>query len=165
MVGKKGRSGRKPNESGRVMRAVALYIPMWEMDVSHFNSTSAKYQWFPEDWFRQFKRINGNKWQERVRNMIAQWTRQYEQSYMWACECSGRMHKWHFKHEGHCPRCEYVPGQLERYKTVSEVNKHVHKPKDSTPLKVCPTHNKPLKSELVIVSGVEQKIMRCEDCK
>ena len=165
MVGKKGRSGRKPNETGRVMRAVALYIPMFEFDTANLNDTGAKYQWFPEDWFRQFKRINGNKWQERVRNMIAQWTRSYETNNMWLCECSGRLHKWHFKHEGHCPRCEKVPLEIERYKTIAEVNKHVHKPKDSTPLKVCPTHNKPLKSELVIVSGVKQKVLRCEDCK
>jgi len=137
MVGKKGRSGRKPNESGRVMRAVALYIPMYELDTAHFNSTSAKYQWFPEDWFTQFKRINGNKWQERVRTMIMSWVRQYERSYMWCCNCSGRTKKWHFQHEGSCPRCEYVPGELERYKTVAEVNKHIHKPIATVPLTHC----------------------------
>ena len=126
MAGKKGRSGRKPNETGRTMRAVALYIPMYEYDVSHFNSTSAKYKWIAEDWFRQFKRINGNKWQERVRQMISQWTRSYEQHNMWMCECSGRIKKWHFKHEGQCPRCDKVPLEIERYKTVAEVNKHVH---------------------------------------
>ena len=166
MVGKKGRSGRKPNETGRVMRAVALYIPMYELDSAHINSKQAKYQWYPEDWFTQFKRINGNKWQERVRTMIAAWTKNYERYNMWMCECSGRLKKWHFKHEGVCPRCDKVPLEIERYKTISEVNKHVHKPKDSTPLKICPTHNKPLKSEWLINKGVGKvKVLKCEDCR
>lgn len=169
MVGKKGRSGRKPNETGRVMRAVALYIPMYELDTAHLNAKHAKYQWFPEDWFRQFKRINGNKWQERVRSMIMTWTRNYEDHNMWRCECSGRLKKWHFKHEGVCPRCDKVPLEIERYKTIAEVNKHNWRDKVArkvdTPLLLCPTHNKPLKPELVVVAGVESKVMRCEDCK
>jgi len=149
MSGKKGRSGRKPNESGTVMRAVALYIPMTELDISHPNSGSgkAKYKWFPEDWFRQFKRINGNKWQERVRTMITAWTKNYELYQMWDCECSGREKKWHFKHEGICPRCDKMPLDIERFKTVAEVNKNVHKPLDSTPLKLCTTCKKPLSSK------------------
>ena len=165
MVGKKGRSGRKPNETGRVMRAVALYIPMYNLDSAHLNAKQAKNEWYPEDWFRQFKRINGNKWQERVRTMIAVWTNNYEEHNMWPCECSGRLKKWHFQHEGVCHRCKYVPGELERYKTIAEVNKHVWKPKDETPLVLCPTHNKPLKSELRTVAGVESKVLKCEDCK
>ena len=147
MVGKKGKSGRKPNETGRVMRAVALYIPMYNLDTAHLNAKQAKYQWFPEDWFLQFKRINGNRWQERVRTMIAAWTKNYELYQMWECECSGRLKKWHFKHEGVCPRCDKVPMDIERYKTVAELNKNVHKRPDSTPIKLCPSCEKPLSSK------------------
>ena len=59
MAGKKGRSGRKPRQDGKKMKAVSLYIAMEEIDVSHFNSRSAKYQWVPEAWFRKFKRYFG----------------------------------------------------------------------------------------------------------
>jgi len=147
MSGKKGRSGRKPNKTGRVMRAVALYIPMYEHDSSHINSKQAKYQWYAEDWFRQFKRINGKDWQKRVRTMMAAWTENYERYNMWSCECSGRLKKWHFKQEGVCRRCEYVPGELERYKSQAEINTHVHKRPDSTPIKLCPSCKEPLSSK------------------
>lgn len=164
MSGKKGRSGRKPNESGTVMRAVALYIPMTELDISHLNSGSgkAKYKWFPEDWFRQFKRINGNKWQERVRTMITAWTKNYELYQMWPCECSGREKKWHFKHEGICPRCDKIPLDIERFKTDSQVRANTVPAK--VPLDICPTHNKPLDNYPKWVSGVLTNVRRCEDC-
>jgi len=53
MAGIKGKSGRKPNTDGRKMRAVNLYIPMYEYDMAHINSKQAKLQWVPDDWFRQ----------------------------------------------------------------------------------------------------------------
>jgi hypothetical protein len=165
MVGKKGRSGRKKNESGRKMRAVALYIPMTEIDTAHFNSTSARYEWIPDSWFRQFKRINGNRWQERVRTIMNNWVRTYQSDHMWCCECQGQIMKWHFRHEAECHRCNKRPSDIERFKTVAEMNKYIHKPASSTPLTLCPIHDKPLEPVIEIVSGNETKIMRCEDCK
>ena len=167
MSGKKGKSGRKPNESGTVMRAVALYIPMTELDISHPNSGSgkAKYKWFPEDWFRQFKRINDNRWQQKVRTMISTWTANYEKYNMWPCECSGREKKWHFKHEGVCPRCDKVPLEIERFKTDSQVRAHSIAPRGKEILILCPTHDKPLEPRLETVAGVLSKVMRCADCK
>ena len=161
MAGKIGRSGRKPNPTGQKMRAVALYIPMYELDVSHFNSKSAKYQWFPEDWFRQFKRINGNKWQERLRSMIMRWVREYETHNMWACECRSRLKKWHFQHEGVCPRCKKVPLEIERYKTVAEVNKHIHKPISERPITKCGTCG----GDLAETETKYGKMKYCERCK
>jgi len=166
MSGKKGRSGRKPNESGTVMRAVALYIPMTELDISlNPGSGKAKYKWFPEDWFRQFKRINDNRWQQKVRTMISTWTANYEKYNMWPCECSGREKKWHFKHEGVCPRCDKVPLEIERFKTDSQVRAHSIAPRGKEILILCPTHGKPLEPRLETVAGVLSKVMRCADCK
>jgi len=166
MSGKKGRSGRKPNESGTVMRAVALYIPMTELDISlNPGSGKAKYKWFPEDWFRQFKRINDNRWQQKVRTMISTWTSNYEKYNMWPCECLGREKKWHFKHEGVCPRCDKVPLEIERYKTDSQVRAHSIAPRGKEILILCPTHGKPLEPRLETVAGVLSKVMRCADCK
>lgn len=164
MAGKKGRSGRKPNTDGKKMRAVNLYIPMYEYDVSHFNSPSAKMAWIPESWFRQFKRIYGSRWQERVRAMIMQRTKEYERQHMWSCQCQGRLHKWHFKHEGFCPRCDKVPSEDDRYKTKAERRIHSKENPNKDPLNKCPHCKAPLQLNVEWVAGQMSSVMRCPEC-
>ena len=66
MVGKKGRSGRKTRDDGLKARAVALYIAHMEWQ----NLATGKTEHTPVGWFQQFKRIYGNRWQEKVRTLI-----------------------------------------------------------------------------------------------
>jgi len=162
MAGKKGRSGRKPNNDGKKMRAVNLYIPMYQYDMAHINSKEAKLQWMAESWFRQFKRIYGSRWQEKVRSGIRYMVNDYEERKMWKCKCQGRIKSTHFTHEGQCPRCEYVPGQLPRYKTVSQARVHSRDEPSQKPLSLCPTCKGAYSLELDIHG---RKVMTCQVCK
>ena len=123
MVGIKGKSGRKKRDDGYKMRAVALYVAMTEMDVSHPNDPKGgKYQWIPEAWFRQFKHVfGGSKWQEKTRQIMQQYLKEYERTHMWECECQSRLQKWHKKTEAICYRCDFEPMQIHRFKTTAEV--------------------------------------------
>ena len=162
MAGKKGKSGRKPNTDGKKMRAVNLYIPMYEYDVSHFNSKGIKMEWIPESWFRQFKRIYGSRWQEKVRSGIQFMVREYEERHMWKCKCSGRMKSTHFKHESICPRCEYEPYDLQRYKTKALARVYSKEDPRQRALTLCPSCKEPLSLE-IDVHG--RKVMSCRKCK
>ena len=159
MAGKKGRSGRKPRDDGKKMRAVNLYIPMYE---SYGWSQKGKIDWVPEDWFRQFKRIYGSRWQEKVRVMIMRQTQEFERANMWDCECKNRLHKWHFKHEAVCPRCDYEPYDMQRYKTKAQVKIHAKTERiDAKPLTMCPTCGDPLTREMDVHG---RQIMKCRTC-
>jgi len=159
MVGKKGRSGRKPRTDGKKMRAVNLYIPMYELE----RLNGKGFDWHPEAWFKQFKRIFGSRWQEQVRNLMLQRVSQYEHENMWQCDCKSRLQKWHFKHEAMCPRCEYEPYDLQRYKTQAMAriySKENNRP-DLKPLNKCPSCGKPLSFSLDIKGN---KVLKCEVC-
>jgi hypothetical protein len=158
MAGKKGRSGRKPRDDGKKMRAVNLYIPMYE---SYGWNKTGKISWIPEDWFRQFKRIYGSRWQEKVRWLIMKQTKEFERSAMWDCECKNRLHKWHFKHESVCPRCDYEPYDMQRYKTKAQVRAHSKEEKNAKPLTQCPTCKDPLTLEMDVHG---RHIMKCRTC-
>lgn len=157
MAGIKGRSGRKPRNDGKEMRAVSLYIPMMES----YGWKSEKKTWVPEDWFRQFKRIYGSRWQEKVRWLIMKQTKEFERGSMWDCECKNRLHKWHFRTESVCPRCDYEPYDMQRYKTKHQVRVHAKEEKNRDPLKLCPTCKDPLSLELDIHG---RQIMKCNRC-
>jgi len=147
MVGIKGKSGRKPNNSGWVARAIALYIPSWK-DGKKWNTI-----W----WFRLFKKIYGTRataanpynWQEKVRMLIKAEVMRYTDQNGWFCECEGhRLNRWHFRHDPKCNKCGYEPRALERHRTVASARAHTIAPR--TPkeiLKICPSCEKPLSSK------------------
>ena len=162
MAGKKGRSGRKPRNDGKKMRAVNLYIPMYEYDLSHINSDKPKFQWIPDAWFRQFKRIYGSRWQEKVRTGMFHMVKDYEDRNMWKCECRGQIKSTHFMHEGECPRCLFVPGEIERYKTVATARIHSSDEPIQKPLSLCPVCKNSLSLQLDIHG---RKVMTCGSCK
>jgi len=169
MVGIKGRSGRKPDNSGWVARAVALYIPSWK----------GGKKWNTIWWFRLFKKIYGTRataanpynWQEKVRMLIKAEVERYTDRNGWYCECEGhRLNRWHFEHDHGCNKCGYVPNKLERYRTAASVMAHTPLPTRAEvakqPLKVCPVHNRPFeRTEMVTVSGVDCKVPKCPECK
>jgi len=162
MAGVKGRSGRKPNSDGRKMRAVNLYIPMTEYDMATVKNPKAKFQWVPDDWFRQFKKIYGSRWQEKVRNGIRHMVSDYEERHMWPCKCSGRLNKFHRMTEGDCPRCGFTPGEISRYKTIQNVRIHSRDEPSKKPLSLCPT----CKGAYVLELDVHgRKLMVCKVCK
>jgi len=163
MAGKKGRSGRKPNKEGVKHRAVNLYIPMVELDVgTGFGQGKARYEWVPDDWFRQFKRIHGSRWQEQVRKSIRYMVNDYEERKMWPCKCEGRINKYHRTIEGSCPRCHFVPGQISRYKTESQARIHSTEEPKQKPLSLCPVCKNPLSLKLDIHG---RKVSTCEVCR
>jgi len=162
MAGKKGKSGRKPNSDGKKMRAVNLYIPMYEYDMAHINSKQAKLQWVPEDWFRQFKNIHGSRWQEKVRSAIRHMATDYEERNMWACKCQGRLNKFHRMTEGECFRCGFKPGEISRYKTVQNARIHSREEPSQKPLSLCPACNEPYSLKL---DEHGRKVMICKVCK
>jgi len=169
MVGIKGKSGRKPDKSGWVARAVALYIPSWK-DGKNWNTI-----W----WFRLFKKIYGTRataanpynWQEKVRMLIKAEVERYTDHNGWFCECEGhRLNRWHFQHDPQCNRCGYEPRPLERHRTVANLRAHTPVPTRAEvakqPLKVCPVHNRPFeRTEMVMVAGVQCKVPKCPECK
>ena len=136
MAGVKGKSGRKPRNDGKKMRAVNLYIPMKE---TYGWNDDGKIDWIPETWFLQFKRIFGPRWQEQVRKL-----------------------KWHRSQEADCSRCGYEPYELERYRSQQQARIHARdaKPQQSA-LSVCPVCKNPLTLE-VDLHG--RKMMRCMKC-
>ena len=158
MAGKKGRSGRKPRDDGMKSRAVNLYIPMRE---SYGWNSNSKTEWIPEDWFRQFKRIYGNRWQEKVRSLMLHQVRDYETNNMWDCECKNRLLKYHFRHEAICPRCNYEPYDLQRYKTQAQVRAHAKDDPRQKKLSMCPTCGDPLTREMDVHG---RQIMKCRTC-
>ena len=109
MVGKKGRSGRKTRDDGLKARAVALYID--HMEWQHL--ATGKTEHTPVGWFQQFKRIYGNRWQEKVRTLIQIQVRKDQDERMWPCSCSG-ITKWHFRAQAQCPKCEEWINENER---------------------------------------------------
>jgi len=169
MSGKKGRSGRKPDNSGWVARAVALYIPSWK----------GGKKWNTIWWFRLFKKIYGTRktaanpynWQEKVRMLIKAEVERYTDYNGWFCECEGhRLNRWHFEHDHSCNKCGYVPNKLERYRTPASVMAHTPLPTRAEvakqPLKVCPVHNRPFeRTEMVTVAGVQCKVPKCPECE
>ena len=159
MAGVKGKSGRKPRNDGKKMRAVNLYIPMKE---TYGWNDDGKIDWIPETWFLQFKRIFGSRWQEQVRKLIRIRTEEYERVYMWECNCENRLLKWHRSQEADCVRCGYEPYELERYRSQQQARIHARdaKPQQS-PLSICPTCKNPLTLE-VDLHG--RKMMRCMKC-
>jgi len=148
MVGIKGKSGRKPNDSGLKARAIALYIPSQkvgtkkvisykeEVDLSgnetgkQIKVETKKDVWKPLEWFTLFKKIYGSRttslspynWQEKVRIMMRQEVVRYTDRNGWFCNCSGgRLKTWHFKHDPKCTKCDYEPSDIERHRTESQV--------------------------------------------
>jgi len=163
MAGKKGRSGRKPNTDGITHRPVNLYIPMEELDVgSGFGQGEARYEWIPQSWFRQFKRMHGSRWQEQVRKAIRTMVTDYEERRMWRCKCPGRIKSTHFMHEGQCPRCEYTPGELQRYKSVATARIHATDEPIQKPLSLCPGCRNPYELKLDVHG---RKLMVCRTCQ
>ena len=170
MVGIKGRSGRKPNDSGWIARAVALYIPSF---VSGTKNNKKVYT--TASWFRLFKKIYGTRatnihpynWQTKIRTMIQKCVIEYTDRNGWWCECTGdRLARWHFQHDHSCNKCGYEPSKLERHRTLAQVRAHTiepHTPKEE--LKICPTHGKPLRKESKMVTGVLTMVSKCEECK
>jgi len=158
MAGIKGKSGRKPRDDGRKMRAVNLYIPMKE---SYGWDDKGKIDWIPETWFLQFKRIFGSKWQEQVRKMIMQRTTEYEQRNMWDCQCENRLLKWHRKQEADCSRCGYEPYDMQRYRSKHEARIHAKDSPQQKALSLCPICKNPLTLEMDLQG---RKIMRCMRC-
>ena len=162
MAGKKGKSGRKPNSDGKKMRAVNLYIPMYELDMSRIDSDNPDFQWIAESWFRQFKRIYGSRWQEKVRNGIRHMVKDYEERHMWPCNCQGRLKKFHRMTEGECHRCGFTPGEILRYKTVQNARIHSRDEPSKKPLSLCPTCKNVYSLELDVHG---RKLMVCKVCK
>ena len=174
MVGMKGRSGRKPSDSGWIARAVALYIPSFVM-----GHKKGKKQYEQIHWFKLFKKIYGSRatslspynWQEQIRRMIRACVIDYTDRNGWFCECTGsRLVRWHFQHDHSCNKCGYEPNKLERYRTQREVDIHTPAPRRSEvakqPLKVCPVHNRPFeRTDMVMVAGVQCKVPKCPECK
>lgn len=174
MVGMKGRSGRKPSDSGWIARAVALYIPSFV--IGH---KKGKKQYEQIHWFKLFKKIYGSRatslspynWQEQIRRMIRACVIDYTDRNGWFCECTGsRLVRWHFQHDHSCNKCGYEPNKLERYRTQREVDIHTPAPRRSEvakqPLKVCPVHNRPFeRTDMVMVAGVQCKVPKCPECK
>jgi len=170
MVGIKGRSGRKPNDSGWIARAIALYIPSFVSGTKNGKKT-----YTTASWFRLFKKIYGTRatavnpynYQEKIRMMIRACVIDYTDRNGWFCECTGdRLARWHFQHDPHCNKCDYEPNKLERWRTPQNVRIHTiepHTPKAE--LTICPNHGKPLKAIIKMVNGVSSKVMKCEDCK
>jgi len=170
MVGIKGKSGRKKNDSGWTARAVALYIPSFKTG----KKKHGKDEWRTVPWFRMFKKIYGSRstsnspynWQEKIRIMIRQEVNRYTTQNGWFCECSGILNRWHFRHDPSCHKCGYEPRDLERHRTVAQVRANTIESKTpKEPLILCPNHNKPLQANFEEVAGVVSKVMRCEDCK
>lgn len=161
MAGKKGRSGRKPNSDGRKMRPVNLYIPMYEYDFSG-GLHKPDLRWVPDDWFRQFKRIYGSRWQEKVRNGIRHMVKDYEERNMWPCKCQGRLKKFHRMTEGECFRCGFTPGEISRYKTVQNARIHSRDEPSKKPLSLCPACNEPYSLKL---DDHGRTVMVCGACK
>jgi len=165
MVGKKGKSGRKPNNSGWLARAQALYIPSYELGIK-----KGKKQYQTVSWFRLFKKIYGSRttslspynWQEKIRVLIRQEVVRYTDQNGWFCNCSGdRLHNWHFKHDPQCMKCDYVPEPLERHRTEAQLRANTPPPR--TPkeeLKVCPSCEKPLSSK----QSKFGRLWFCESC-
>jgi len=149
MAGKKGKSGRKARIDGKKMKAVSLYIEHEEIDVSHFNSGSAKYEWVPEAYFRKFKRYFGVRWQDKLRWAMQQMNKEYQQLYLWKCKCTNEVVAWHKKNVDHCPQCNYRPTDYERYKSYAERIQNEPQPKVSeVPIDLCPVCKDPLEVEL-----------------
>jgi len=169
MVGIKGKSGRKPDNSGWVARAIALYIPSYKYGK----------KWNTIWWFQLFKKIYGTRktavnpynWQEKVRMLIKAEVERYTDYNGWYCECEGhRLNRWHFQHDHGCNKCGYVPNKLERHRTAASVMAHTPLPTRAEvakqPLKVCPVHNRPFeRTEMVTVAGVDCKVPKCPECK
>jgi len=148
MAGKKGRSGRKARTDGKVMRAVSLYIEHKEIDTSHFNSPSAKYEWIPDAYFRKFKRYFGSRWQDKIRWAMQQMVREYQELHLWKCHCSNDVVAWHKKNVDHCPECNYKPTSYERYKSYAQRIVNEPQPKVSeVPIDLCPVCKDPLEVE------------------
>jgi len=149
MAGKKGKSGRKARIDGKKMKAVSLYIEHEEIDVSHFNSGSAKYEWVPEAYFRKFKRYFGVRWQDKLRWAMQQMNKEYQQLYLWKCKCTNEVVAWHKKNVDHCPECNYRPMKFERYNSYAERIQNEPQPKVSeVSIEVCPVCKDPLEVEL-----------------
>jgi len=168
MVGIKGKSGRKPNNSGWVARAVALYIPSWKGGKN----------WNTIWWFQLFKKIYGTRatavnpynWQEKVRMLMKAEVLRYTDHNGWFCECEGnRLIRWHFQHDPQCNKCGYEPRRLERYRTVASARAHTPLPTRAEvakePLTICPTHGLPLSPLHEVVNGVGATVLKCRKCK
>lgn len=173
MVGIKGKSGRKPDNSGWIARAIALYIPSF---VS--GTKKGKKQYTTAPWFRLFKKIYGTRatavnpynYQEKIRMMIRACVIDYTDRNGWFCECTHdgatRFVRWHFQHDPQCNKCGYEPRKLERYRTVANVRAHTIAPRTpKAELTICPNHGLPLKAIIKMVNGVSSKVMKCERCK
>ncbi len=162
MAGKKGRSGRKARIDGKKMKAVSLYIAMEEIDISHFNSGSAKYQWVPEAWFRKFKRYFGVRWQDKVRWAMMQMVKEYQVKHLWRCKCTNDVLRWHKPQVHHCPECEYEPTAYERYKSYAERKQNEIVPVAKEPIKICTTCRK--EPYTVVMDPKNGKVMYCKKC-
>ena len=148
MAGIKGRSGRKARTDGKVMKAVSLYIPMQEIDVTPYGK-SAKYEWVPEAYFRKFKRYFGVRWQDKLRWAMGQMVKEYQELHLWKCKCTNEVVAWHKKEVDHCPQCNYRPTEYERYKSYAERIINEPQPKVSeVSIDLCPTCKDPLEVEL-----------------
>jgi len=189
MVGIKGRSGRKPNDSGWIARAVALYIPSFVSGTKtikgKLKTISLTEQIKTKDrivkvytqvsWFRLFKKIYGTRatavnpynYQEKIRMMIRACVIDYTDRNGWFCECSGdRLKRWHFQHDPQCNKCGYEPRKLERYRTVANARAHTIAPRTpKAKLTICPNHGLPLSPIHQMVNGVSTAVMKCEKCQ
>ena len=85
----------------------------------------------------------------------------YEAHSMWDCKCQGRMKSTHFMHEARCPRCDYEPNDLNRYKSIQNARIHQTDDPKKKPLSLCPTCRNPLVLQLDIHG---RKLMVCKKC-
>ena len=164
MVGIKGKSGRKKRDDGKKMRAVALYIPMYEYDTRHMNDPKgAKYQWIPEAWFRQYKRVFGARWQDKLRGLMQSHLKDYRQRHMWDCECDNLLDRWHRKTERECFKCGFTPNELQRLKTANAVRMHARNDTSTRIISKC-NCGEPLTLEMTKY-GKTYKCMKCNPTK
>jgi len=159
MAGIKGKSGRKARTDGKVMKAVSLYIPMQEIDVTPYGK-SAKYEWVPEAYFRKFKRYFGARWQDKVRWAIGKMVEEHQALHLWKCQCTNEVVAWHKKTVDHCPQCNYRPTEYERHKSYHERKINETVPIAKAPIKKCGTCGQTLE----VVEGKYGKTMYCKSC-
>jgi len=159
MAGKKGRSGRKARTDGKIMKAVSLYIPMKEIDVTPYGK-SAKYEWVPEAYFRKFKRYFGVRWQDKLRWAMTKMVEEHQALHLWKCRCVNDVVAWHKKNVDHCPQCGYRPTDYERHKSYAEIKKHEIIPVAQKPIKICSS----CKGSLTMVEGKYGKTYYCKVC-
>ena len=160
MAGKKGRSGRKPREDGKFMKAVSLYIEHENVDTTPFGK-SATYQDIPAAYFRKFKRYFGTRWQDKLRWAMTRMNEEYEAKHLWRCKCQNDVVAWHKRNVDSCPICNYKPTDFERYKSYAKIQQEKPlPPRTQKTIKNCKTCG----TELIMTEGKWGKTYSCPKC-